>query len=100
MRCLPDANRDRSILYLIGPDLLAGNYPVPRITDCKLKSEMLLRITAVNIQLTELYDREIKTITAGDKIAYAVLRAEIETMQRRRTRLLIEFQDHVDKHGC
>jgi hypothetical protein len=79
---------------------LAGTYPGPRIRDCKIKADLLRKITEVHNQLAELYQREVKAMKEGDRAANEILASEIMAAQKRRTVLLIEFQDHVDRHGC
>jgi hypothetical protein len=79
---------------------MAGSYPAPLIKNCNLKAELLRKITEVHNRLSELYQREVQAMEQGNRAADAMVAAEIEIEQMRRARLLIEFQDHVEEHGC
>jgi hypothetical protein len=79
---------------------VAGVYPGPRVQDCQTKATFLRKITSVLNELSELYQREARVMAQADRLADAVITAEIELAQKRRTALLIQFQDHVERHGC
>ena len=80
--------------------LVAGSYPAPFIRDCQIKSDLLHKITLVHRQISDLYRRELEAMQQGDKAARLIVAGQIESAQKRRTILLIEFQDHVEEHGC
>lgn len=79
---------------------MSGSYPSPRAKECGIKADLLAKITALQAEIAELQEREAQAMARSDRITDALVTADMQDAQRRRTALLLEFQDHVERHGC
>lgn len=51
-------------------------------------------------RVADLYVLEVKTLAEKDMTAHASVIASLEVTTKSRSRLLVEYQNHIAVHGC
>lgn len=74
--------------------------PAPDARPCPIKAALVRMITEVQDAISELYWREAHVVRQNDVDAELKALAGLTSARNRRALLLIEYQDHIDKHRC
>lgn len=76
--------------------------PAPALDPCPcpIKAALVRMITEIQDAICELYRREAHAVRQNDIDSELKALAGLTSTRSRRALLLIEYQDHIDKHRC